>query len=183
MDNLDRKAMKAILAILLSSFVLSFFTGTHISTIYKALRYEPTETEDSIDGQLNTVAIRSDVKDLPIVNEQWFDSIAPKPELFRLVYDHADVLPHNDELFLESVLRNFEDSTSTQILVITVTHLADLTSAEYATAIGNDWGVGTAEKDNGVVILVKPKPSLGTGDAFIAPGYGLEGALPDIRCS
>ena len=42
-------------------------------------------------------------------------------------------------------------------------------------------GVGGKEHRNGVVILVKPKNAT-RGQAFIATGYGLEGALPDATC-
>ncbi len=46
--------------------------------------------------------------------------------------------------------------------------------------IGNQWGVGKADKDNGIVILVKPTESNGGRDLFIATGQGLEGAIPDL---
>jgi uncharacterized protein len=39
--------------------------------------------------------------------------------------------------------------------------------------------VGSADNDNGVLILVKPKNENGGGEVFISIGYGLEGAIPD----
>ena len=51
-------------------------------------------------------------------------------------------------------------------------------ASEYATRIGIDWGVGSADFNNGIVILVKPKTTT-SGQVFIAIGYGLEGAIPD----
>ena len=39
-----------------------------------------------------------------------------------------------------------------------------------------DWGIGTKEKNNGVVILV----SKAERQARIETGYGMEGVLPDI---
>ena len=36
--------------------------------------------------------------------------------------------------------------------------------------------------NNGVLILVKPKTPDSNGQVFIAQGYGLEGAIPDITC-
>ena len=64
---------------------------------------------------------------------------------------------------------------------MTVDDLNGMAAAEYATRIGLEWQVGSEKFDNGVVILVKPKNSNGSGEVFIAVGYGLEGAIPDAR--
>ena len=48
--------------------------------------------------------------------------------------------------------------------------------------IGKQWGVGQAEFDNGIVVLIKPKRADEGGEVFIATGYGLEGAIPDAVC-
>ena len=47
---------------------------------------------------------------------------------------------------------------------------------DYAVALGRAWGVGGKEFSNGIVLLVSKE----TNDVFIATGYGLEGAVPDI---
>ncbi len=97
----------------------------------------------------------------------------------RMVHDFADVLTQNEELAIEQQLRNLNDSTSTQIVVVTVTDLQGEAAATYAFELGEQWGVGQKGKDNGVVILFKPKTARSNGEAFIAVGYGLEGVLPD----
>ena len=53
-------------------------------------------------------------------------------------------------------------------------------ASTYAFDIGNKWGVGQKGFDNGVVIVVKPTGGAGGRDLFIATGYGLEGAIPDL---
>jgi len=68
---------------------------------------------------------------------------------------------------------------STQIFVVTVTDLGGYDKASFTYTLGENWGVGQKGKDNGVVIMVKPKEIDGRGEVFIAPGYGLEGVLPD----
>lgn len=97
----------------------------------------------------------------------------------RLVNDFAGILPANEAAFLEQKLRAFADTTSTQITVVTVNDLEGEDIAQYATDLAHAWGVGQQGKDNGVVILVKPKRADSQGEVFIAVGYGLEGALPD----
>jgi uncharacterized protein len=73
----------------------------------------------------------------------------------------------------------FDDSTSNQIAVVIVETLDGYSANEYATALGRAWGVGGKEKNNGVVILISTGGGDGQRDAYIATGYGLEGAIPD----
>lgn len=103
----------------------------------------------------------------------------PSPMSGRMVHDFAGVLSKNEVANLEYQLREFNDSTSTQIAVVTVKDLDGASISEYATELGHKWGVGTKGKDNGIVILYKPKTAGSRGEVFIAVGYGLEGAVPD----
>lgn len=107
-------------------------------------------------------------------------AIPSKPEPQRLVNDYAGLFTPRQTQSLEYVLTAFDDSTSNQITVVTVTDLEGYTASEYATRIGLDWGVGSADFDNGIVVLVKPKTGSGRGEVNISVGYGLEGAIPDI---
>ena len=100
----------------------------------------------------------------------------------KLVNDFASVMTTEQVLELECALRQYNDSTSTQVCVVTVESLDDLSPAEYAQQLGEKWGVGQAGKDNGVIILVKKKTEESGGDVFIATGYGVEGLLPDAIC-
>lgn len=106
-------------------------------------------------------------------------AIPSRPDPQRLVNDLAGLFSYQQQQELERVLVAFDDSTSNQITVVTVNDLEGYDPAEYATRIGLDWQVGSAEFDNGVVLLVKPKTSDSSGQVFIAVGYGLEGAIPD----
>ena len=100
----------------------------------------------------------------------------------KLVNDFASVMTTEQALELACALRLYNDSTSTQLCVVTVESLDDLSPAEYAQQLGEKWGVGQSGKDNGVIILVKKKTKESGGDVFIATGYGVEGLLPDAIC-
>ena len=100
----------------------------------------------------------------------------------KLVNDFASVMTTEQALELECALRLYNDSTSTQLCVVTVESLDDLSPSEYAHQLGEKWGVGQSGKDNGVIILVKKKTKESGGDVFIATGYGVEGLLPDAIC-
>jgi uncharacterized protein len=106
-------------------------------------------------------------------------AIPQRPEPARLVNDLAGLFTHGQTAGLENMLVAFDDSTSNQIAVVTVSDLEGYEPSEYATRIGLEWGVGSSKFDNGIVILVKPKTAESGGKVFIAVGYGLEGAVPD----
>ena len=106
-------------------------------------------------------------------------AIPDKPYPPRLVNDFAGIFSYAQRNALENKLSAFDDSTSNQIAVVTVTDLEGLSPAEYGTEIGIRWGVGSGKFDNGIVILVKPKTAESGGEVNISVGYGLEGAIPD----
>jgi uncharacterized protein len=97
----------------------------------------------------------------------------------RLVNDFAGILTPNQVQHLERKLVTFNDSTSTQIVIVLVKSLNGLTKEEFADRIGQSWGVGQKGKNNGIVILVKPKYGNDKGQARISTGYGVEGAVTD----
>ena len=103
--------------------------------------------------------------------------IPGRPSPPRLVNDFTNTLTISQANNLEYKLRNYNDTTSTQIAVVFVNDLQGTTAADFAYQIGEKWGVGTKE-NNGIVILVKPKNET-KGEVFISVGYGLEQYVPD----
>jgi len=109
--------------------------------------------------------------------------IPEKPYPPRLVNDFAGILDPYEIQSLENKLVAFDDSTSTQIAIVTVPDLKGYAISDYAFRLAEKWGIGRQGQDNGVLILIKPKTSeTSRGEVFIAPGYGLEGAIPDLAC-
>jgi uncharacterized protein len=106
-----------------------------------------------------------------------------KPDPPRLVNDFARMLNSDQINALEEKLVAFSDSTSTQISIVTVPTLNGYDIADYAQRLGDKWGIGKKQRNNGVLILVKPQQPGSDGQVFIAQGYGLEGVLPDLTCS
>jgi uncharacterized protein len=107
----------------------------------------------------------------------------PPEKSSRLVNDYSGILTPDQVQALERRLVDFNDSTSNQVVVvITPTIYGDDENAA-AQQLGQAWGVGQEEFDNGVVILIKSKtPDENWGAVAIATGYGAEGALPDVFC-
>ncbi len=105
-------------------------------------------------------------------------AIPKVPNPPRLVNDFTNTLTQMQIQALEDKLVRYDDTTSNQIVVAIVDNLGGYADYEYARTLGKEWGVGNKEFNNGVVLLV----AVGERKVFIAPGYGLEGALPDLLC-
>ncbi|MEG0559433.1 MAG: TPM domain-containing protein [Muribaculaceae bacterium] len=107
--------------------------------------------------------------------------VPDKPNPPKLVNDFAGILSMHEIQVMEDSLQAFSKKTSNQIVVVTLNDFGGMDKAQLAFEIGEKWGVGNQKFNNGIVILIKPKNST-RGEAFIATGYGLEGALPDAAC-
>lgn len=104
----------------------------------------------------------------------------PEPMVpYRLVNDFAALFSEAEKAALEQKLLAYHDSTSTQIYVVTVRELGGYPASDYAFRLGEKWGIGQKSKDNGALILIKPKLGNSRGQAFIATGYGLEARIND----
>lgn len=102
-------------------------------------------------------------------------NIPARPDPPRLVNDLAKQLNASEIDALEQKLVAYNDSTSTQIALVIIPSTGDYPIADYAFALGRQWGVGQEGKNNGIVILW----ASGDRTVFIATGYGMEGAIPD----
>ena len=105
--------------------------------------------------------------------------IPERPNPPRLVNDLANVLTDQEKQQLEGELVQFNEQTSTQICIITLPSLNGMEISDLSFKIGEKWGVGQKGKNNGIVIVYKPKVGNEKGAVFVAVGYGLEGVIPD----
>lgn len=103
--------------------------------------------------------------------------IPDKPQEQTSVYDDADMLSHSEKQQLEQKLINYADTTSTQIVVVTIPSLEGEEIGTYAAEWGHKWGIGQEDKDNGVLIMVAKKDHR----YFISTGYGVEADLTDAK--
>jgi uncharacterized protein len=100
-------------------------------------------------------------------------TIPDKPSFQTSVYDYADVLSQAEEKDLESKLIRYSDSTSTQIVVISVEDLKGEDIGILTPKWAQEWGIGQEKEDNGILILLSKKDR----KIWIAPGYGVEERL------
>jgi uncharacterized protein len=78
----------------------------------------------------------------------------PIPQPLGYVTDQAGMLDPDWKARIRSVCQDLERKTGVEMVVVTVKNLAPYRSAnEYAATIYQRWGVGSAQKEYGVVIL------------------------------
>lgn len=102
--------------------------------------------------------------------------IPPKPNPPTRVNDFAHVMTQDQIDALERKLVAFNDSTSSDIVIVTEPDIGNSTIEDYALKILRTWGVGDKKNNNGIVILADIKDRTVT----IQVGYGLESAIPDV---
>lgn len=111
-----------------------------------------------------------------ILQVTWAQDYLPEvPKNQTSVYDRAQMMNTAEAKSLERKLINYSDTTSTQIVVITINSLEGNDIAMYATELAHKWGIGQEGKDNGIVLLVSKKDRKMT----IRTGYGVEHLLTD----
>ena len=101
------------------------------------------------------------------------------PESIGIINDYGEVFTEPQRAELSKILYNYDIETTRQIVVVTIDSIKPYENIQrYATDIGQTWGVGTAEKNNGLtIVLCKPCRQIG-----IATGYGTELVLTDEIC-
>lgn len=94
----------------------------------------------------------------------------------QLVSDYSDILSAQEERYLENLLLNYADTTSTQIAIVTVATTGGDNINLITAEIAANWKIGQQGKDNGCLILVASKDR----EISIQNGYGLEPYLTDF---
>lgn len=92
------------------------------------------------------------------------------------ILDSADLLPPAEESALDQRLRTYNEETGRAVLVVTIPTLNGEPAAVYAPALGDAWGVGGKETQQGVILLVAPEDR----EVFIATARGAQTGLTDI---
>jgi uncharacterized protein len=103
------------------------------------------------------------------------DDFPEKQNPPRLVNDFGQFLSPSEIDALENKLLSYEDSTSTQIAIVTVADLKDYDKGDYANRLFEKWQIGQKGKDNGILILLSKQERA----IWIETGYGMEGKFPD----
>jgi len=99
------------------------------------------------------------------------------PRLSGRVNDYAGILSSSESSRLESEIRELEATSSSQIAILTIKSLEGDNLEDFSIRVVDKWKLGTAENDNGVLLLI----SLAEKSIRLEVGYGLEGVLTDAK--
>src|SRR3989344_4666002 len=100
----------------------------------------------------------------------------PKP--VNYASDFANVIEPEWEAAINSLGREIELNSTSQVFIAAVDDTTPYVAKEYATKLFDEWNIGQKGKDNGVLILLTFKPER---RVEIETGYGVEGILTDSR--
>jgi len=98
------------------------------------------------------------------------------PRLQGYVNDYAGMISPSAKSKIEEGLRAFEQSDSTQIVVLTIPSLEGENLEEFGIKAAEAWKIGQKGKDNGAILIVSKQDR----KIRIEVGYGLEGRLTDL---
>jgi uncharacterized protein len=98
------------------------------------------------------------------------------PPLKGYVNDYANMISPGARAQLQQELRDFEQSDSTQMVILTVESLEGDALESFSIRVADTWKIGWKGKDNGVVLLVVKNER----KTRLEVGRGLEGKLTDL---
>lgn len=98
------------------------------------------------------------------------------PALKGRVNDYAGMISPETQSLLEERLKAFEESDSTQVVILTVNSLEGDSLEDFTIRVAEKWKIGQAKKDNGVILFA----SKNDRRMRIEVGRGLEGVLTDL---
>lgn len=93
------------------------------------------------------------------------------------VNDFANVIDEKAENYMVNYGIRLHQATGAQVVLVTVDSTEGVSMEEYAKSLFNSWGVGAADKNNGLLLLLSIKDD----DYWAVQGKGIEESLPNSK--
>ncbi|MBP3886781.1 MAG: TPM domain-containing protein [Cellulosilyticum sp.] len=100
----------------------------------------------------------------------------PRPSAYKYLNDYAGVVDSTSAQQIISLGNELEQKTGAQAVVVTINTLEGYPIEDYANGLFRSWGIGNAQKDNGLLVLLVVQDQ----QWRVEVGRGLEGAIPDV---
>lgn len=94
------------------------------------------------------------------------------------ISDPNDYLSLKEENLINTLINGIEHKTTAQIAVVMVESIGDEVPKDFAVDLFDEWGIGQADRDNGLLIL----SVMDQRRTEFEVGYGLEPILTDVVC-
>lgn len=102
-------------------------------------------------------------------------TIYPSPTSNKYLNDYAGVVDRKSSRQITTLGYELEKQTGAEAVIVTVNSLESISIEEYANGLFRKWGIGQANQDNGLLILLAVQDKAWR----VEVGRGLEGRLPD----
>lgn len=107
------------------------------------------------------------------------DTVLKFPKPSGYVNDFENIFTSEQRIKLDKRIGAYELETTNEISIVTIYSIEPYENiGEFATDLSNQWGIGKAEKDNGILILF----SKSLREIRISTGLGTEKILTDEIC-
>jgi len=107
------------------------------------------------------------------------ESFQDLPKKVGYVNDFSDILTFKQEKELSKIIQDFDQKTTNQFAVVTIDSIKPYGSIkDFATDLGNYWGIGQKDKNNGVIIVVCKN----LRKVWVGTGLGAERVLTNDIC-
>ncbi len=107
------------------------------------------------------------------------ESIRTLPTLNEPVIDQANILSASEKQQISARILKLNEQAKAQIGVVIVPTTGQEDIFDFAIRVAEQWKLGSKKQDNGLLMAI----AINDRRIQIAPGYGLEGVLPDIVAS
>ncbi len=81
-------------------------------------------------------------------------TLLPLPH--NMVNDSAHLFSSEENTRIEHLLRAYRNSTTREIVIVTVNNFKGYDANSFATELGNQWGIGQRDVNNGIIVLLRP---------------------------
>ena len=99
---------------------------------------------------------------------------APQVDKTTPVNDYAGILSQDTIAYVTEISSALQSTCGAEIGVYTTEYIGNSTMEGYAYSVLNEWGLGSSDRDNGVLLLLAP----GEDDYYITRGTGLNRPCP-----
>ncbi|RKQ16664.1 TPM domain-containing protein [Ureibacillus endophyticus] len=105
--------------------------------------------------------------------------IPERPTTAGFVFDYQNVIDDAVEAEINEIAKRLQEEGKMELMIVTVPTIGELEPYEYGMKFFREWGIGDAEKDNGMLIYITTDMGEGNNVVRISTGYGMEGSYPD----
>lgn len=105
--------------------------------------------------------------------------IPEKPTTGGYVFDFQHVIDDAVETDINEIAKKLQEEGKMELMIVTIPTIGELEPYEYGMKFFREWGIGDAEKDNGLLIYITTDMGAGKNVIRFSTGYGLEGSYPD----